>query len=370
VVAYRDTQPLQMAASAISDERGRYRIPGLEPGVYLARTASMQDDDAGYLPTFGQETLEAGEARLVRVYPEEDSREADVRPIPGKLFTLGGIVFADTPGIPLKITLVSDAGRQTRDAVTSPSGTPFQFGALPPGDYELYAEAQEVQGISSLLAFYMPLALVRDVPDLKVPLAPTGATQFLLYPRQMAQGSLVVAARRKDLAGVGPAEILKLSGNRAVLGPGRWEFMLTPPDGYYVSGFSGRFAPRGSSRPDGWNESRVDLNGGSAIFTLSSGPGGVHGVVKSAGEPVAGAPVYLEGYDPIGRKRTLDLRVARTDKHGAYKVEGLAPGAYRILATFEYLMPDVEAMDYAGARQLQVDARSDAPVDLELYGLR
>jgi hypothetical protein len=103
---------------------------------------------------------------------------------------------------------------------------------------------------------------------------------------------------------------------------------------------------------------------------LATGPGAVHGVVKSSGEAVAGAPVYLEGYDPDTRQRATDLLTTRTDLRGSYRFDGLAPGTYRVLATFEYQMPDVAAMDAAGARLLKAESSGDLQVDLDLYVLR
>src|SRR5205807_8571038 len=127
----------------------------------------------------------------------------------------------------------------------------------------------------------------------------------------------------------------------------RWEVSLPPPSGYYVSGFYGSGMGRTRTRPDGWNEFLVN-DYSSVRFTLSGGPGEMHGVVKSYSDPVVGAPVYLEGYDPETRTRVTDLRAVRTDIHGLYRFQGLAPGIYRVLSTFEYQMPDTASMDLAG----------------------
>jgi hypothetical protein len=103
---------------------------------------------------------------------------------------------------------------------------------------------------------------------------------------------------------------------------------------------------------------------------LSSGPGGLHGTVKTNGDLVAGAPVYLETYDPDSRQRLADLRTRRTDLQGGYRFDGLAPGTYRVLATFEYQAPDSMALDLAMARQVEVAATTDLQTDLDLYTIR
>jgi hypothetical protein len=197
------------------------------------------------------------------------------------------------------------------------------------------------------------------MPDRRIDVSPsppggTAAVQFL--------------ARRKDLAGAGEAEVLHVTDNRTPYRPGRWEVMLIPPAGYYVSEFSGGMLGRAAAqRPDGWNEVAPNY---AIRFTLSGGPGAVQGSVKAAGDPAVGAPVYLEAYDPAERRRLLDLRTARADLHGAYRFEGLAPGVYRILSTFEYATPTVAQMELAGAQTVNVAPGGSATVDLDLYEIR
>jgi len=150
--------------------------------------------------------------------------------------------------------------------------------------------------------------------------------------------------------------------------PGRWEFMLTPPDGYYVASFSGRpLNQRDVSRAEGWNEAAPNNQ---VWFSLSSGPAAVQGSVKAAGDPAVGAPVYLEAYDPASQRRLLELHTTRTDLRGAYRFDGLAPGTYRVLSTFEYNSPTVAQMELAGAQTVDVPHGGNPTVDLELYEIR
>jgi hypothetical protein len=196
-------------------------------------------------------------------------------------------------------------------------------------------------------------------------------TRFDIVPSSAGGlNSVQVTVRRKDLAGVGPAILLPLTNNGALLAPGRWETSLLPQPGYYVSGFYGPGFGRSQTRSDGWNEFLSNGMGPSVRFTLSGGPGELHGVVKSGSDPVAGAPVYLEAYDPETRTRLLDLRTVRTDIHGLYRFQGLAPGIYRVLSTFEYQMPDSASMELAGAQSVRVEARGALQLDLDLYGIR
>ena len=78
--------------------------------------------------------------------------------------------------------------------------------------------------------------------------------------------------------------------------------------------------------------------------------------------------MFLEAWDPILRKRLLDLRATRTDAQGNYRFENLAPGDYRILSTFDYSDPDPQAFDAVGALALRVEAKENRQLDLELNG--
>jgi hypothetical protein len=103
---------------------------------------------------------------------------------------------------------------------------------------------------------------------------------------------------------------------------------------------------------------------------MSSSPGSLHGAVADAGSPVVGAPVFLEPVDLEPARRITDTYITITDVQGRYHFGNLAPGHYRVLSSFEYQMPDSKIMTEARARELQVDARSDTGLDLDLYVIR
>jgi hypothetical protein len=339
-------------------------LSGLEPGTYLVRTAAGQNEGLDYLPTFSKETLRVEEAHPVAVTIDEESPSVDVRPAPGKLFTLSGTVEANAPA-PVTLTLASDMGRQTLQG-TGPH-FPFEFRALAPGPYELYAEMPgDARRNIVPQAAYTQITLSRAT-TWRLSLLPILETQFEFTPPLVDPKVVQVWARRVDLAGTSEPATLQLTDGRSILFSGRWEIHLSPPPGFYVSGFSSLGGEAGS-HPEAWNEITV-ANVNRVKFTLTVGGGSVYGVVKALGDAVAGAPVHLEAYDPISRKRVMDLQTTRTDLRGVYRFDGLAPGMYRVLATFEYDAPDAIAMEQAGARQIQVEARSDMQVDLDLYTL-
>jgi hypothetical protein len=364
VAAYTSTEPPRFVTRARSDDRGVFRISGLEPGTWLVRTTGGIDDDRSYLPTFSRQTLRVEDARPVVVYLDEDATDGDVRPIAGKLFDLSGsVALPNQPAYAVVVTLASDMGR------TVSNGLAFHFPALAPGRYEIYAEAKAG---SKVLGGYTEILIERNMTDFALPMNEVRESHFVIE----GAGAAISASgllRRKDLAGVGPAEPLIIMNGvgRAQISPGRWEFLATPPDGYYVSRFSG--SRNNTARPDGWNDiaagGGVPGTSGRFTITLSNSPGGIHGIVRSSGAPAASAPVFLEAWDPVTRARVVDLRETRADMRGNYRFESLAPGDYRIMSTYDYIAPDSGAFDAARAQQVRIDSSTRLQMDLELDGI-
>jgi hypothetical protein len=111
-------------------------------------------------------------------------------------------------------------------------------------------------------------------------------------------------------------------------------------------------------------------SGGSAVFLLGASPGSLRGVVLAGQDRAPAAPVYLEGYDPDTRARTVDLRTVRADVYGNYEFTGLAPGYYRVLSTFDYQSPESEEMDLAEAKVVKIEKSDPRSLDLQLYVAR
>ena len=357
VAAYSTTQPPHYVTRARSDDRGVYRIGRLEPGTYLVRTAGNGDENRAYLPTFSRQTLRVEEARPVTVYPDEDARDNDVRPIPGKLFELSGAVPLPS-NFTVTVTLASETGR-----IIS-SGPGFRFTALAPGNYEIYAEARESPPGNRLMGGYSEVTVSRDMANFALRMNDVRESVFTIEggPAPAGAGAYV---RRVDLAGYGQTQSLALTSPlRALLFPGRWEFMALPGGVYYVSRFS---RSRGQGKPEGWNEIMIDTFNRFTV-ALSTGAGAVHGTVKYSTTALSGAPVFLEAWDPATRKRALELRETRTDMKGNYRFDGLPPGEYRVCSTFEFAAPDSGVFDAAQAHALRVERTTDTPVDLDLYG--
>lgn len=373
VVVYRNTRPPQLAGRGRTDDRGVYRIWGLEPGSYVIRTLGKQYEEGGYVPTFSKETARLDEAHSVEVNLDQQVEDANVRPFPGQLFTVAGQALT-LPPAQVTLTLVSDMGSET--TVSDGAGN-FRFNPQAPGPYELYAQAQgnDRRG-GGTTAGYRPLLVDRDRTDNRIALGALPDVRFILEDTKgqpVDPRKVQVLARRKDLSGEGAPETLRLAQAPVKLLPGRWDLSVAPTASYYAASFSG---PKNEGmergRADGWNEIVLSGAGQETVkFVLSPTPSTVHGVVTNTShDPVAGVLVFLEAYDPDSRKRLMDVRVTRTDTRGQYQLYGLAPGSYRMVSSFEFQMPDSAALDAANARIVKAEEGRDLPVDLDLYAIR
>ena len=75
VVAMSNTRPPRMIAKAQADDRGMYRISGLDPGSYLVRTLGRAYEEGGYLPTFYRETARVDEAGMVETLVDQETHQ-------------------------------------------------------------------------------------------------------------------------------------------------------------------------------------------------------------------------------------------------------------------------------------------------------
>jgi hypothetical protein len=374
VAVYRNTRPPQQVTRVRTDDRGVFRLYGLDPGAYLVRTLAKKDEDGAYLPTFYRETAAVEQAYPVAVDLDRDAERIDIHPALGKLYTVSGQATSSNYS-PVTLTLVSDMGSET---ATTDSAGAFQFNPMPPGQYELYAlSIGNSRYRMGAQAAYIPVALDRD-REMRIGLQslPSVAFSFEDSKGQPITDvrSIQVSARKKDLAGDGKPEAVKLGAGPVPLMPGRWDVAVAPTAGYYVSGFTSSGSD-GADRthPEGWNE--INLSGGTAgavaaRFTLSKSPGAVHGMVKSAGDPAIGAPVFLEASDLPASRRPIEMRVTRTDMRGQYRFYGLAPGGYRVLSSYDFQMPDPLDMTGANARTVRVEEGVDLQAELDLYVVR
>jgi hypothetical protein len=367
VAIYRNTRPPVLVTKAETDDRGAYRAGGLEPGSYLVRTLAAQDMDASWVPTFSPENTRIDGARPAEVTLDRETTLINLRPIPGRLYTVSGrVVNAQRTGVTLMLT--SDMG--TEIAAADSAGN-FLFKPAAPGPYELAALTAEDRR-AGIRAAWMPVQVDRD-NDYRVTLGPLTEVRFEVEDSKAQAihlATVTILARRKDLTGESRPVTLRLNEGRVPMAPGRWQLSLVAGPDQYVAGFTGPSAGTlANRRADGWNEMVL---GGAALevvrFVLAPNPGAVHGTVSNeANSAAAGAPVFLEPFDPETGKRLLEVRMTRADVRGRYQFAGLAPGHYRVMSSYDVDTPDSAMMDAADPKLVKVEEGRDVAADLPLY---
>jgi hypothetical protein len=363
VGVYTNTRPPRLLARAPTDDRGVYRLAGLRPGSYLIRSLSKAFDDESYLPTFYRDSPLVDQAHAIEVTLDQEVEHMDFHASTGRLYSVAGRV--NTAFGQAVVTLTSETGTET--ATIDGNGN-FSFNPMAPGQYELLAVVPEERARGRWAAF-QNLTVDRDLSNMQIAPAPLPSVQFSFadgggHPVDVPAGSVMV--RRKDAAGEGKVETVPASAKLNLL-PGRWEVALPSAPTYCAVGFE----PQSGGRADGWNEILLASGTQNVRFVLSLSPATIKGTVKNVnGDPVAGVPVFVEAYDLDPRKRVEPMRIANTGPDGRYEMSGLAAGVYRLLASFDYQMPEPQQMEAAQAKTVRVEQGGRAVLDLDEFVIR
>jgi hypothetical protein len=348
VHVFTATPPLRHMGQGTTDDRGRFHVDRLDPGTYVVHTgATVLEDETSLLPTWFKTGTALADGEPVTLRFAESFNDVSIRPLPGHLFRLTGQLIAPDP---VQLTLITDSGRRL---ITSKSGS-FSVDNIPPGLVELVAEGEgcgawttvSVQRDTFVQMYCRPLRAL--------------STAWVVRGRGLVSVDYPLIARRIELDGTGPERQLK--PNEPIL-PGMWEIRaLTGPE-HYVVGMTGGFGDSRTRRNDDWFEVRFD---GYLHITLSPSPAVINGVVTASGNPVAGAPVFLERFDPAQRPSRLRLLALRTDVRGQYAFRGLAPGRYRVISSFDFDPNEPASMNQAADLELSQGDTKTQPLEMIL----
>lgn len=366
VIAYRARLPVRAAGRAISDDRGVYRIHGLDPGKYWVRTvAHTLDDGTGRLPTFGPETFESREAHTHQAVLDLDTFDADVRPFPGNLFRLRGRLLCEAGG-PVTVSLSSDTGRRSVNGQCGGIPYSFTFEAVATGTYEILATKQNGE------AGYLESSLDHDTDNVTVQLM-TPPTVEIAVRRAGASGAadipITLTGRRQDLAETEPVQEIMMPRTR--LAPGHWELTAQVGAGYYIESIVSPYSLRRPANvllPPDWFDVFIEPRNLTRItVTVSDQVGRIAGTVTGDGKSVAGVPVFLWPVQEAARRSLHGYRTVLSDVGGHYQFDGLPPADYRLFASFDFTEIDEESISLVPTVTARSDAAHLSTVDLALY---
>ena len=365
VVCYHARLPLRSAGNGLTDDRGVYRIHGLEPGKYWVRSAAQKlEDGSGWLPTFGPQVRESHDARMHAVTVDADTTDADINPDPGTLFSLGGFVTCgvDNPELPVAVTLSSETGR--RETQTS-CGKPYRFENLAPAPYEVLATLQGGQ-----YAGFTELYLDHDSDAVTVQALPLPDIRFETQRsdhRGLLNLPLNVTARRQDLSEIDtPREI---TTSPAKLAPGHWEMRARVAVGQYVDNFlNNGVPPRRTVQSSDWFEVFIPARSYNDIWILvSNQTGQIKGTVKSQDQTGPGVPVFLWPVAEAARRSLGGATEVLTDAKGQFQFGSLPAGDYRLLASFDINEVDEEILELSKAITVHADVSQTATTELQVW---
>ena len=367
VIAYRARLPLRPVGRAQADDRGVYRIHGLEPGKYWIRTAPYTlEDGSGRLPTFGPESRDLRHSRVHQVKLDADTLDADVRPEPGTLFRLRGIVTCTEPGMLVNVMLASETGRR-RAQTTCPQGS-YMFESLAPALYEVYAET--VNGAES---GFLELFLDRDNERGSVQLAAAPEVEFEVR-RAGSPGRadipVTLRGRRLEISEADDERDIPLP--RARLAAGYWEMRATVTPGQFVESIGGsRYGSRRAARPERspeWHDVQVESRGSQrVIIVVSSEAAQIGGSVIAEGKSVPGAPVFLWPVAESARRSLSGARQTLSDTGGRFHFDSLPAGEYRLLSSFDISEIEEEVLEEARAGTIRAEASRVVSIELPLW---
>ncbi len=134
------------------------------------------------------------------------------------------------------------------------------------------------------------------------------------------------------------------------------------------SGLSWRPAePRTTADPD-WFEFFITANTPNSVFLRTSNQAGsIAGRVADKQAGVPAIPVFLWPAAPEIRRRAGGPQVLAANAKGEFRFEGLPPGDYRLMASFDYDEVGEDIVAAANAVLVTVTASGIARVELSPY---
>ena len=373
-----------------TDDRGQYRISGLEPGRYYLtasyndpwRTAfaPAQDSDTsqGYAPAFYPGVLDSSQATELIAGAGEERDLGDFRLMPMRLVSVTGRVshpagMAALAGVTVSmIPQIGGAfGLSTRPQAQVAADGSFRISGVAPGSYTIMAQdgatmtARQVvevgvnglDGVSLALSAGIRLAgrvRVEGSADSK---AVSGMRIFLI-----PQDDVVLPNSGRGVVGAdGRFELNNVSEN---------DYLLQVdglPHEFYIK--SARLAEQDATLKP--LSIRSGYAGATLELLLSPYGGHLAGtVMDDSHQPVPGATVVLV---PDAEKRSIPqlYKVAETDQDGRYDLRGVPPGGYKAFAWNNiedgaYEDPAVLAPFESMGKTVNVEEKSQNNLDLNV----
>jgi len=336
-----------------TDDLGRYRLAGLEPGEYLVSAAVGQIDMwtplvdlPGYGTTYFPGTPNPSEAQRVVVGRSQELPGVDFPIARVKTARVSGRAF-DSKGEPITGGIVLTSSRRSGAVLTAPMGARiepdgwFEFPNVSPGEYVLQSSRHRAapwnEGESST---QFVTVNGDDVTDLAIRTS-AGST---LDGRVVIEGTGTFAAGQLNVSSA-PVD----SDLSPLVGGGPASANVEDDLTFHLAGLTGPRRLRVSRVPRGWQLQAILLNGldvtdaalpfgrvdqslSDVEVVLSQRVTTIDGQVTVRGRPAAAAVLFFAADRQAWYPRSRFLARFMSGTDGVFRAEGLPPGDYLAIA--------------------------------------
>ncbi len=342
----------KLAASAVTNDRGEYRMFGLQPGSYFV-AATVVRAQAGndpvaenrstrYATTFYPDSTRLGEAAPVRLEYGVEVGGIDVSLKRVRKVTLHGRIVSGTTGAPVSSASIAmqmlDAQNTASIAVNMPVTFDrehrFEIRDVVPGPYVMWAETADG---GKALEGHAPLTVGEadiDNVELTVQGERPGSAVLVVAGNVRLDDPVRLRFEPRNERGkvVESTKVASVAGfHFSLMGDDRYDLFVTGlPNDFYMAGV----------RVNGVDAITTGIDGGSASLSqpfeivIDANGGRISGRVIGPDDSAwSRAKVALIPDPPAGRAQSY--REGATDENGLFTLRGIAPGQYILIAWME-----------------------------------
>lgn len=379
-----------LAASAVTNDRGEYRLFGLHPGSYVVSaaterpgTGNEQVRETGalrYATTFYTHSTKLSEALPVRIDYGQEIGSIDVFLARVRKVKIRGRVINGLTGETVAATMAlqrldthNTASIAVTAAATFDNDNRFEIGDVTPGPYVIWAESG--QGGKALVG-HAPLTVSdADIDNVElVVLGERPASAVLVVDGGVKLGDSI---RLRFEPRNERAKVVEASEEAAT---GTFHFSLMANDLYdpFVTNLPNDFF-LSAVRVNGVDAMPLGIDGSAALanrpfeVVIDSRGGRVSGRVLGSDDSLwSRASITLIPDPPQGRVQSY--REGSADENGLFILRGVAPGRYLLVgwlddAPCDYYDPDGLANCRAVGMTIEVQLASEQNVELKMKDL-
>ena len=376
-----------MMPSATTDDKGQFRLSGLAPGRYRVKAQPMNQSlppeirsdgtvEAHYAQTYYPNSLTAKGASRVNVGIGAEVGGIGIQLVRTPIVRVSGTVTGAPAGERVMIEAMA-ANFGARQMSTMREDGTFQIWRLDPGKYLVAANVNaNGQNLRSAAVEVEVAGLNVDHIELHM-VPPMDLAGQVEYDDEQAKQGPQLPQQAAQQTAPRPAPPLTLflrdtSGRSSASGPvgadGSFKFEGLSPGRYRVTTmWNGVYVKSMRLGQVGIDGNVLDLTGGAngaaLSVLLSSAVGEISGVVTDDKGPVAQIPVAAM---LAGSGAPMFPNMTMTGDDGAYKLTGLAPGKYKVLATEDNLWSRAQDDDTEDAETIEINRGDKLTRDLKL----